>query len=220
MILFISTYNRFAYVKTSLDSLLESISRVCPEIIITDDGSTEPEVREYLEDFKNNYYGVCTLIFKKTNKGIPYGKLDTIKKYINDDPVEGYKEDYFLISDSDMLYKHGWIEELEKLYHETGAPLVTGFNCITNSHSIIKTFNTYHTKKSIGGCNVLVNTKFYLEHPFYEKNEWDFRMCERAHEQNKDSGLAVIASKPSLAQHIGATGVWARPNYYDKAEDF
>ena len=86
-----------------------------------------------------------------------------------------------------------------------------------NGHVIRVEFKTYRTKHHIGGCNLLVSTEFYKNNPFMERREWDFRMCERAWKQYE---MGVVCSKPSVVDHIGQYGVWARSNYYDQAEDF
>jgi len=211
--LFISVYDRPEYLQTSLDSLLESFSAIYPEIIITDDGSTDPSVALVLSQFKLAYQGECSIVTQE-NKGIPLGKLDTIYTEVK---TWLYIEEYFIISDSDMIYKKGWLEELVYLYEQTKTPLVTGFNTETNRHETTSTTGHYAVKSSVGGCNILVNTKFYLQRPFRESKEWDFRMCERAHEQHP---LGVISAKPSVVDHIGIKGKWARENYHDKAIDF
>ena len=206
-------YNRPEYVQKSLDSLLNSFSAIYPEITITDDGSTDQEIHDILNNFVTNYKGETNIVTQE-NLGIPLGKLETIYTEIK---CWLYKGEYFIISDSDMIYKKGWLEELVYLYEQTKTPLVTGFNTETNRHETTSTTGHYAVKSSVGGCNILVNTKFYLQRPFRESKEWDFRMCERAHEQHP---LGVISAKPSVVDHIGIKGKWARENYHDKAIDF
>lgn len=214
MKLFISTFNRPEYLSRSLESLLESFSAIYPEILITDDGSTDPTIHSHLDRFKTTYPGKVRIVYNKQNKGIPQGKLDPIYKEIHQGK---YKESYFLITDSDMIYKKGWIEELVYLYEQTKAPIITGFNTLTNDHKIEETHNHFYVKNHVGGCNLLVNTEFYQAHPFNEPEEWDFRMCERAHQQHV---LGVIATNPSVVDHIGEKGYWARSKYHDKAIDY
>jgi len=214
MKLFISVYNRPEYLEKSLDSLGSSFSAIYPEIVITDDGSTDIKTIDKINGFELSYPGKVRIVHNSKNKGIPYGKLDTIYKEIYD---WDYPEPYFFISDSDMIYKKGWMEYLIFLYEQTQAPLVTGFNTITNKHKIIKIENLYYVKDSIGGCNILVDTAFYMEHPFRAPKEWDFRMCEDA---NAKHTPGVICSRPSVVDHIGVRGFWARDNYHDKAIDF
>lgn len=211
--LFISIFNRPEYVERSFNSLLQSFDGLKPHIILTDDGSFDPAIKNLISTFMTKYTNTM-LITNKINVGIPYGKLSTIKKCVCNSV---YSNPLFLISDSDMIYKKGWIETLTSLYGETGAPLITGFNTLTNKHIVTSDFGTYYTKESIGGCNLLVSTEFYKAAPFMEPVEWDYCMCKRAHKQHP---LGVVCSKPSVVDHIGVEGYWARKNYHDKAEDF
>ena len=213
MDLFISIFNRPEYVTRSLDSLLASFDVIKPRIIITDDASTDPEIDNLIKKFKKSYPN--TVIEKNViNGGIPYGKLTTIKTYV---VVPEYRHTHFLICDSDMIYKKGWVEILLNLYAETGAPLITGFNTLSNRHHITEEFKNYYIKESIGGCNLLVDTTFYTASPFFESKSWDYHMCERAHAEH---GVGVVCSKPSLVDHIGFEGYWAKKEYYDSAVDF
>jgi glycosyltransferase involved in cell wall biosynthesis len=198
--LFISVYNRPDYLDQSLDSLNNSFSAILPEIIITDDGSTDPKVHPLLEKFSTAYKGPLKIIRNKERKGIPFGKLDTIYEIIY---KQGYNEPYFFISDSDIIYKKAWLEELIYLHEQTKTPLVTGFNTETNKHTTLKKCAHYYVKESVGGCNLLVSTQFYTKYPFREPQNWDFIMCERAHQEHR---FGVIAARPSLVDHIGIEG--------------
>jgi len=216
--LFISTYNRVEYVAQSLYSLKDSFVDCYPEIYITDDGSTDPTVGKYLQKFKDSYstWGKCHIKLEE-HIGIPYGKLNQIKDFITED----YRQPFFLVSDSDMIYRKGWLDFLIKLFEHTKMPVITGFNTETNNHVTIKEFTSFRLKSSIGGANMLVDTQFYLEHPFDEAEEWDFQLCKRAHAYKREGmNSGVIASRPSLVQHIGEKGHWARENYHDVATDF
>ena len=212
--LFISYYNRPEYLERSLTSLVKSVQEVVPTIYLTDDGSDVEENVNIVGTFIDNYPGEVLFKSNPVNLGIPYGKLMRIRNAIM---INDYDKPLFLVSDSDMIYKARWIETLLKVYQETGAPIITGFHTSTNNHTTRVEFKTYRTKHHIGGCNLLVSTEFYKEHPFMEQREWDFRMCERAWEQYE---MGIVASKPSVVDHIGQHGVWARSNYYDQAEDF
>jgi glycosyltransferase involved in cell wall biosynthesis len=207
--LFISVYDRPEYLKQSLNSLFESFDLIYPEIIISDDGSKKPETQVILSDFSNKFYFGRVNICKYDHKGLPFGKLKPIKDHI----LTNYYEDYFLISDSDMIYKKGWIDVLVKLYEETKTPVITGFNTITNKHRVLEEANNFVVKESVGGCNLLIDTQFYKNYPFVEEKEWDYKMCERAHQLHP---LGVISSKPSVVDHIGVQ----EDNLNDKAIDF
>ena len=207
-----SVYDRPEYLKQSLDSLLESFDILYPEIIITDDGSTMPETQVILNDFLRKYYPGKRNINKIDHKGLPFGKLDTIKN----DTIH-YSEPYFFITDSDMIYKKGWMEILVELYKRTGAPIVTGFNTLTNKHAILEEYDTFVVKESVGGCNLLVDTRFYWKHPFTQPHEWDYIMCKNAQKWHTPG---VVCSKPSVVDHIGIHGKWTTENHNDKAIDF
>ena len=192
--LFVSTFDRLEYLKESLHSLLNSFSAIYPEIVITDDGSINAETKEFLEETKLRYPGKMRIIWNERNKGIPFGKLDTIQTEILEWP---YDHEYFIISDSDMIYKKGWLENLVYLYESTKAPIITGFNTNTTKYKTTTTTSTYEVKHSVPGCNLLINTAFYKKYPFNEKQEWDIKMCEHAHKEHE---LGVIASRPSVVE--------------------
>ena len=216
--LFISTYNRVEYVAQSLYSLKDSFVDCYPEIYITDDGSTDSNVEPILHKLKESYstWGKCNIRIRD-HEGIPYGKLNPIKELITKD----YSHPFFLISDSDMIYKKGWLDFLIQLYAVTKMPVITAFNTETNNHATIEQYTSFRLKHSIGGANMLIDTQFYLDHPFYEPVEWDFRLCERAHAYKREGmNSGVISSRPSLVQHIGVKGHWAREGYHDEATDF
>ena len=216
--LFVSTYNRIEYVAQSLHSLKDSFVDCYPELYVTDDGSTDPKVELILQKLKESYstWGKCHINLRK-HEGIPYGKLNPIKDCITKD----YPHSFFLISDSDMIYKKGWLDFLIKLYDSTKMPVITAFNTETNNHTTVKEFTSFRLKSSIGGANMLIDTQFYLEHPFDEPVSWDYHMCERAHAYTREGmNSGVISSRPSLVQHIGVKGHWAREDYHDVATDF
>lgn len=91
-----------------MDSLSKSFNFVNPEILITDDGSSGSQVREILEAFKEDYnnknYNKTQIVYSPTNIGLPKAKLDPIHTHIKE---YGYREEFFLVSDSDMIYKKG-----------------------------------------------------------------------------------------------------------------
>ena len=88
--------------------------------------------------------------------------------------------------------------------------LVTGFNTETNKHDTIEEFDTYRTKKSIGAANMCVKTSFYraTSDLWSAAKSWDYKICQATKKP-------IIASKPSLVDHIGKKGKWAREDYYD-----
>ena len=218
MHLFISVFNRPDYVKESLASLAESFDTIVPTVVITDDGSTDKEIPKILEDFKTKFPQTI-IITNEENVGLPDGKLNPIYEHIE---FEDYDEEFFIMSDSDMIYKKGWIEACLAVQRTTNAPLVTPFNTETNFHYTLNTFDKeeppYRWKYTIGGACVLVNTEFYRKYPFTEERNWDYMMC--AHALKETKVLSIISTVPSYADHIGKVGQWAKEDYYDQATDF
>lgn len=210
--LFISFYNRPEYLQKSLESLSKSFDKVIPHIHLTDDGSNDAETIKISEYFRYKVFTNNSGLAKEPHKGIPEATFITINKHVLQ---SDYKNKFFITSDSDMIYKNGWLDKLIELYELTNAPLITSFNTHEQGeHRNIEYFNGYAKKDHTGGCNLLIDLDFYKNSKFYlDGPRWDWTMCEKAHQIHS---LGVITTIPSYSQHIGEIGV----HWGIQAEDF
>jgi len=210
--LYVTTYNRDEITLRSLQSLAKSALPDDVEVIIIDDGSEElllTKVRSLCKRYS------WTLLEEK-HIGIPFCKVMRINMILRKGKI--LEEcPYFLISDSDMLYSKNWAQALDKIFNMHGYPVITGFDTRTNQHDVLEECNYVGVKASIGGANLLIGTDFYKSvGGLRNAREWDWSLTTDV----KKYGDPLICTLPSIVDHIGEEGVWARQNYHDRAKDF
>jgi hypothetical protein len=134
--------------------------------------------------------------------------------------------------DSDTIFKDNWIyknvqllQKLEK--NNTNKPIiVSGFNTVnTKKHIILKEYDDYYEKNSVGGCHLCFHKKNYLNIFRYTLHsyKWDTNIINLC---KKNNGL-IATTKPSVIDHIGYKSTGHRlndsndkNNIYDFAFDF
>jgi|APSaa5957512622_1039677.scaffolds.fasta_scaffold09255_2 glycosyltransferase involved in cell wall biosynthesis len=215
--LFITSFNRPEFVKPSLESLFNSNLPEWVKLFWTDDGSDE-ETTSIIKEYEAREWTCGTEFTLAEHVGMRVCKLGQIRNWFNKQKTCA---EFFLVSDSDMVYAKNWVQALNHIYYKLpNMGLLSGFNTETNNHATKKEVTGLRLKLSIGGANFLMDTKLYLRRPFpiieRETHEWDYRMCELAHSEK----LLVCTTNPSIVNHIGRTGVYARTDYYDTAKDF
>ena len=216
-------HNRPEFLKKTLNSLRNSnLSNTL--ICIIDDSSTNTETINLVKNFsltKNK-------IIKHTNKS-NLGIDRSLQ--IGFDLLYPYCK-FMLNIDSDVIVKKNWLQKLKSTYYTSryttlSKVIVTGFNCTSSClHKIIKSYNTFHHKKSIGGINMFFHRSLY--HTFFRKiltnrnkqrtkiRGWDWDIVNEATKKN----ILLIATNPSVVQHIGITGINSSKKHCDIAEDF
>jgi len=186
----ITTYNRIEYLRTFLNSFLESDLSKLDMICVIDDCSTE-NVKPLLERIKAVYPDKTILLRTRVNSQI----WQTLKVAI-DVLIDGGC-DTLLNLDPDCIVNKDWLNKILDLHNRFPDNIVTGFNTIT--HSIKETHEDYYIKDTCGGLNMVYNKNTYNNHivpSFNSKGSWDTIV----HRIKKSK---VIVSKPSVIQHIG-----------------
>jgi len=201
----ICCYNRPEYLEKTLHSLKQSNLQDAM-IYIIDDFSSNEKTTNLIEDL--NIPGVE--IIKDRNRS-NLGIAASIKK--------GYTFLYpkckFLTNiDSDVILKHNWLSKLLETYNnaknefKSSKCMVSGFNCTsTCDHKIIKKYDTFYLKKSIGGINLFFHKSFLNDITSTLNNSidsnWDWQICKYCNNNN----VKIITTNPSVIQHIGFDGL-------------
>lgn len=199
--LVVCTYNRPAELQQTIQSL-ESSDLTDVEIIVCDDCSTDAETHKLIDNWNRPIMKIKADINHRTSNA--WG-LKTGWDIFYDKGM-----DYLLDLDSDAIVKPHWISVLLNLSKQFPNHIISGFN--TPNHPITQTFDTYHTKKSIGGVNMFFPINIY---PFIRQNlysdQWDWYVCNNMR-------TPFIVSNPSVVQHIGKHSVSGHG--FDYATDF
>lgn len=107
----ILSFNRFIYLKNTIESLLNSlIDREAVEIIIVDNGSKD-ESPEYIRNLQDQRIIDRAVLFKE-NQGISKG-------YNSGFALSDPRSEYLIKLDCDVLIHHrGWLEEMDTIFKE------------------------------------------------------------------------------------------------------
>ena len=219
-ILAMTCYERFSYLKRTLESLLESDLSLCKKIYLVDDCSRDPRIKKYL----SNLPEIFEVYYNQKNLGVDYNMLKSYKIAFEANP-----ESSNIVSiDSDCLYKKEWLTEIDKatnVFNDWG--LITTFN--TNVHQVVEKAGDYLIKKSAGGFSALMRKKL-LQEVLEDKDKiangafelksgdtsWDLIYNNKVHK----NGMKIICTKTSFTDHIGKFGSHANGINFDQAENF
>ena len=213
-------FSRFNYVEKCLESLSKSNLSIC--IFLMMDESLTKEINddkiktnELIKKFKHND---CIII--KVHKNSHGNMFESILKGFD---FLGQFCDNLLTVDSDVIFKHNWIEKIynNKEINKFKKPIIlTGFNSI--SHKIKEDKGEYFIKESLGGCNMCFNSSIYFNilRYMFISYKWDTLIGNYFSKNG-----VIICTKPSQIEHIGYESSGHRKNYkrnisLDKSIDF
>ena len=143
---------------------------------------------------------------------------------------------YLINLDSDTIVKDNWLHDLIDLYdrlelkesvsnldNNNRPILVSGFNTVNgNRHKLIREYDNFYTKTSVGGCNMVFTTELYLGRlrNCLFSYKWDTNFAKAI---NEESGVIAV-TKPSVIEHIGLISSGHRKetdeDIIDKSLDF
>lgn len=215
--LVITTYNRPEDLKRTLDSLADSIFPPEFEVYIVDDCSDIMETWNLVQSFN-----IPNVKITKTRNVKRYSMFHGLKigfEYFYNNGFE-----VLLNLDSDTLVKRHWLMVLLKLHKLFSDHIISGFN--TLNHPIMESFPAYHTKKDIGGINMLFGRNlFSLISPCLMSDYWDWKIVEAyiggSHKTSRQISKPFIVTRPSVIQHIATSSVAGHyPTHPDRAEDW
>jgi len=208
--LIITTFNRPQY----LSRCLASVARLDPmpdNIIITDDGSTDPQTLKLIEDF------TAPCIVGK----YPHDKSRGIKAQLLEacDMAFAAGADLVINLDADAIVATSLISRLRELH--TPDYIVSGFNSLNKDprgnlrNPIIAEHDRHYLKQHANGINMCFGKVQYnhtirpaLTNP---SGNWDY-------DSKASQGFRV--TKPSLVQHIGLVSAMGHNEEPDVAADF
>ena len=204
MNIILTTFNRYDYLKPSLESLYRSEFAEADVIWIYDDNS-DKEVKELLLTYENSTAPKTELHFNNENLGCDLNVYRSIKK-----TLEKTNEDFIVVTDSDALYNSGWLSFIKKelAWHGNKVGMLSAFN--TDGHPTKHEFSKTLVKKGgVGGLAVALNRKVFdlidptLVLPGHSCFCWDWQFIELCNNMNYD----ILCSKDSYVEHIGKFGV-------------
>jgi len=212
--LLITLFDRPEYLKKTLESIKNSYLPDDLTIVLLDDCSTNKNTINIFNNFKIDNVPIVRLKNSK-NEGI----ANNIKKGF--DYLHKNNFDILVNLDPDALVKPYWFTLLLDLLSYFPHSVITGFN--TPAHESTGIFETYHTKKSIGGINLMFNKELWPKLRLKINNsQWDWDVSKML----KNDNTLMIATSPSVIAHIGenssmghrgvdASDMWVDVNYFN-----
>jgi len=212
--LLITLFERPDYLKKTLDSIKNSYLPDDLTIVLLDDCSANKKTLNIFNNFQIKDVPIVRLRNVK-NRGIAH----SIKKGF--DYLYEHDFDILVNLDPDALVKPYWFTMLLDLLSNFPRSVVTGFN--TPTHESTGIFESYHTKKSIGGINMMFNKELWPKlRPKVNNSQWDWDVSKMLKNRNK----LMIAASPSVITHIGenssmghgnadVSDMWVDVNYFN-----
>ena len=210
--LVITCWDRPEFFRRMLRTLENSILHNCIVVIVDD--NSQPETRDLVI---NADLSTCVIrLFKHQQNGVS-SSLD-----IGWSLLQSLGCSVLTNLDSDTLVKPDWLPTLHQLYKKLPYAkenlILSGFNR-HNDHASLKDGDDHVVKSAMGGVNyyfsvsTFTQVKRFLAYPL-----WDTEL-QNHFKQNTDNGYRLVASKPSVVQHIGYHGLHAQTTF-DIAIDF
>lgn len=212
--LLITLFDRPEYLQKTLDSIKDSYFPEDLTIVLLDDCSTNKNTLNIFNNFKIENVPIIRLKNDK-NRGIAHN----IKRGFNYLYENNF--DILINLDPDALVKPYWFTVLLDLFSYFPYSVITGFN--TPTHESNGVFETYHTKKSIGGINLMFNRELWPKLcPEINNSQWDWDVSRKL----ANNKILMIASSPSVITHIGenssmghrsvdTSDMWIDVNYFN-----
>ena len=212
-------YSRANYVKEFLESLQNADMSNC--LVVFMDESLTKDVNE-------DHIAVHSLI---KNFKIP----NLLKVFKNrhgnmfDSILTGWDMiypfcDHLITLDSDTIMHTDWINKINKSfqamkndYPENPFILASGFNAVTERHSIIEKKAEYILKNSIGGCNMFFQKDIYPD--YIRKTLISYKWDSNIVSYIQQLGGIIGTTTPSVIQHIGEVSSGHRDDPMDSGFD-
>jgi glycosyltransferase involved in cell wall biosynthesis len=216
--LLITTYNRPEYLKQCLNSIWFSDRFQLDQVLIVDDCSTDETTMALI--FKCPELVNADVIIKETNSGIHRSiSIGCDRLFLH------HQCDTVITIDGDTLVKPEWINALLTLHDRFPTNISSGFNTLVRHpgqdkprHDVHEWFDTYVTKHSIGGINMVFSFSIYhkIIKPCLVDLKWDARVSH----EFKNRFWVFTVTRPSVVQHIGLEEGMHMTNNPDIAYDF
>jgi hypothetical protein len=212
-------FSRVNYVKEFLDSLQNSDLSNCV-VIFMDESMTKDvnedhiSVHSLIKNFKiPNLLKVC-----KNRHGNMFDSILT-----GWDAIYPFCE-YLITLDSDTIMRKDWISKIDGSfqamkndYPENPFILASGFNTVSERHSIIERRTHYILKNSIGGCNMFFHKDIYPD--YIRKTLISYKWDSNIVSYIQQLGGIIGTTNPSVIQHIGEVSSGHRNDPIDSGFD-
>ena len=212
IVLLIRSYRRPEYLKQCLDSLKEVDLNFFYQKIILDDNSQDENLISLYDEFINLGFQVkVNLENEKQNSFVSC--LDLLSD----------KNKYILYLDNDMIVKKDFHLQILNTYFKIKSELNLADNKILLSgfdyqkkHKVIKKYQNYNEKKTIGGANMLFHYSLVKNFQKWWLINKDWGVCENLIK----SGGRIFTTKKSYTQHIGMKGDHSNILGYNKSDNY
>lgn len=224
--LVMTIYNRPAYLKRTLDSLTRS-DLADTVIMLVDDAGDDPDVVQLIQDYRHPQAPV--ILARRVAFDTRYPRpLSALQNLLFGWSLlaEQYQTSYLANLDADMIVKPDWMQRLVATHRLIAKReerfILTGFN--TLDHPVLKVYPSYYLKKSFGAACLFFDRQTLAEIINFSQSltidphgwAWDWRLIEWLTQHD----FRLMATRPSVSQHIGQTGINSSPTYYDWALDY
>jgi hypothetical protein len=212
-------FNRANYVKEFLEFLENSDLADClivfmDESLTKDTNEDQIAVNSLIKNFK-----IPNLI--KVFKNRHGNMFDSI--LTGWDMIYPFCE-YLITLDSDTIMKKDWISKIDMSFQamKNDYPgnlflLTSGFNTITERHSIIEKRSEYILKNSVGGCNMFFHKDIYPD--YIRKTLISYKWDSNIVSYIQELGGVIGTTTPSVIQHIGKISSGHRYDSIDSGYD-
>jgi hypothetical protein len=226
--LIVPFYNRAEYVKQFLQSLKQcdlshTMIVFMDESLTKDIDDDKREVNKLICDFKldnKSNANTCLLKIHKSKHGNMFDSILT-----GMDLLYCFC-DYLMTIDSDTIHKFDWIRKINKAHEDahwdfkTNMVLSSGFNVVSERHTVLEKKEKYVLKTSVGGCNMFFSSDIYpnIIRKCLMSHKWDANIVNYMQKLNS----VIITTNPSVVQHIGRNTSINRndKDIFDEALDF
>ena len=200
-------WNRPLELQRSLQGISRSDMRGSV-LVLVDDASDNVYTKNLLSEF--NLSDIPVIKMRRISPVLSRPNMQT-SLCIAWDMLHSYlKCDYFGVLDSDTLVRKRWTQNMCQIADMLGKQhscfVLSGFN--THRHRSISVHKNYVVKSTLGGISMLFPSHHYVEtvRPVLNYYLWDSRLCIVCAYKN----APMIATRPSVVQHIGRVGTWSK----------
>lgn len=213
----ITSYNRFSYLKTTLESFKKTIFLPNTVVIITDDASTDPDVITYLQKYTiENSNVTLKKNFNKVNLGSKENYHKSLLTFLSEEI------DFIINLDSDTLFNKEWMVKNDEIIKKFGTDIISSSFCCKYHHGnpnnklelLEENFFERDTLNGLGVCFPIYILQDFLKPT---SKHFDEYLCK---ELKQKYNMRCICTKDSYMQHIGLFGVHSGPSTCDVSDNF
>ena len=193
----IPVYNRKAFIRKCLESVLNQEFVGDYEVIVVDDGSTDGTV-----DILKEYSSRIKLHLNTVNQGVSSARNQGVRLS---------RGEFVAMTDSDCVATPNWLSELVKPFEQSKDIVIAGGrveDIVENNYwqLVNKGFNTFIAKSScysdrVVGCNMAIRREYVLSHPYDERLKFaagdDTGLCW----SSREKGFKVFYTDSALVAH-------------------